>query len=94
MVMNVYMRESGKNCLCVKICACESLKVSEAACAGSNRVHWMCGVLDRARRVGHRLPWQPVGKPFHPADGISHRGESTSKTLLDCNRARVCRPRV
>lgn len=42
---------------------------------------WLVTVV-ATRRVGHRLPWQPEGRPFHPPGGISRGSTSLAARKL------------
>lgn len=64
----------------------ESTRFLERSCASVWHTYICCshGVVTEARRVGHRLPWQPEGKPFHPAGGISRESKPSSQKTLPC----------
>lgn len=51
----------------VRLCARWEFNSSAVQPQGGRR-SWRGGGVD------HRLPWQPEGKPFHPAGGISRQG--------------------
>lgn len=74
-----------------------STRTYSSRCSHSRRV------VAEARRVGHRLPWQPEGKPFHPAGGTSRQGRvkrpenpslhppyRAEQRILDHRRTRLC----
>lgn len=64
-------QHNGANVVFRQACVCEFSSPSKSPrgrCSHSDRV------VAEPGRVGHRLPWQPEGKPFHPAGGISCQG--------------------
>lgn len=67
--------------LCESTRFLEYTRVRQFGTRMSARSH---GVVTGARGVGHRLPWQPEGKPFHPAGGISRKSKPSSQKTLRC----------
>lgn len=59
---------------------CESTPFLARPCASVWHTYVRCshGVVTEARRVGHRLPWQPEGRSFYPPGGISRGSEPST----------------